>query len=58
MNKIIIDYAIEYARTTKQWKDKVRKINKVQLHKRLFLPFKLVGVDRGVTTNCYYNNEK
>ena len=29
MNKAIIDYAIEYTRTTKQQKDKVGKINKV-----------------------------
>ena len=57
-NKTIIDYAIDYASTRKQWKERVGKINKVRLYKKLLLPFELVGIDRGLVTNIYLNNEE
>ena len=36
----------------------MNRINTVQIHKRLFLPFKLVGMDRGLATNIYFNNKE
>ena len=33
-------------------------INKVRVYKKLFLPFELVDVDRGITTNYYWNVEE
>ena len=31
------------------------RINKVRLHKKVYLPFELVGVDSDKPTNIYYN---
>ena len=45
----------QYCQGQKQWKVWMSRINKVRLHKKVFLLFELVGVDRGKPINTYYN---
>jgi len=55
-NQTIIDYVRSYIAPMKDWKAIMNRINIVRLAKRLYLPFKLVGVDGGQMTNAYGND--
>ena len=35
-----------------------KQINRVRVHKRILLPFKLVCIDGEIPTNYYYNEEE
>ena len=42
----------------KNWKVIINRINTVRLAKKLFLPFKLLGIDREQILNTYGNDYK
>ena len=58
-SKTIMDYVVEFCESCyKEKKQKVnalRNINYTRIFKRMFLPFKLVGIDGGTFTNAYRN---
>jgi len=50
-----MEYAACYVANENDQCIKMQRINRVRLYKRMFLPFKLVNVDRGQPINAYYN---
>ena len=58
MNTTIMEYASRYVESIKNKVVVIQKINRVRLHKHMYLPFELVNIDGGQPTNSYYNIEE
>ena len=54
-NIIVIDYTITYIQQIGRKQLVLQKINRVRLYKKVLLPFKLIRIDGGILTSCYYN---
>ena len=57
-NIIIIEYTSRYVESCKNKVETLQKINRVRLHKRMYLPFELVNIDGEQRINSYYNIEE
>jgi len=53
-----MEYALRYVSEMKNKIALLQKINRVRLHKRLYLPFELVNINGSQITNIYYNLEE
>ena len=57
-NTTIIEYEAQYIRAEKNQSMRMQRINRVRIHKRMYLPFELVNIDGRQPTNAYYNQEE
>ena len=56
VNKIVMEYAVQYVDKKRCAKDIIRLINHVRLYKKVYLPFELFGIDgrHSTTTSTEY----
>jgi len=59
LNKTIIDLALEYTTEMKDKNKILNEINQARLYKKVYLPFKLLGLRGRTKTKCFeYVEEK
>ena len=56
-NKILMQYEIEYVKSTEKKDEVLKHINYVHLKKRVLLPYEVVGANRKMTSEYYMNIE-
>ena len=52
-NKTLMQYAIEYVNKTNKKAEILKYINYVRLKKSILLPYKVVGANGKINTECY-----